>query len=145
MRKHIANIAVRIVARIGVRNGQPGTSVIARTVNRIAGGVIASCGGRLESRVIFFVLSPEEPEQVLRQVITKIVTSLGAERIVGRVGEATMSREEALSRSDIADMVPTAASTVTLFEVFVPSHQYWTAMATTNSVLGAMAHAAREG
>jgi hypothetical protein len=91
--------------------------------------------------VIFFVVPPGESvqaQEAFRKAIDRIGAALHARGIAGRMSETPLSLEDAQSRDDIADMVPDGAEAVTLVEIFVPTHQYWSAINIPSTVIESM-------
>ena len=90
IRARVADLTVRAAAAVGGRVNQPEKSRGAVLCYRLAGAVIALCGGRLESRIMSFVVPDGEADEELTAVLGLIQDTLDAPRVSLRVAETRL-------------------------------------------------------
>src|SRR5262245_20842643 len=123
MRRRIADLTMRAAAAAAGSARGPGESPFATGVYRVAGWVVAACGGRLESRILSFVVPDgSEDEVAMRRTLDTLRMALADRRTLLRVQERRMSRDEAVQSEDVRPLVPDGASSMVFYELFVPTH-----------------------
>ena len=106
----------------------------ARAMYRLAEGVVAVCGGVLESRILS-VSVPEGGSEAWLRTLHRLREALDDARISVRVQETTLTRAEV---SDLDDPPPLSSgvSTVALYECFVSPRLYHRASVLAMEALG---------
>jgi hypothetical protein len=126
MLRHIAESSARLAGWAGSRVATPETSVVARSAYYLAGVVVGMCGGRLETRVVSFVI-PSDAQASVERLVTDLSDHLQAMNIRANMKRTSLSAEEAMTNPEVRAMCYEAGTSVHFYEVFVPTHQCWRA------------------
>lgn len=103
---------------------------------RTAGWLVSALGGSLQSRIMSFVVPEGSADQaVVDRTIGALRTALGAQGVSLRVNQTQLSRDAALQSEDVRPLVPEGASSLTFYELCVPTHRYWSASTIVQRVL----------
>ncbi|MCM3872364.1 MAG: hypothetical protein ND895_16905 [Pyrinomonadaceae bacterium] len=106
---------------------------------RAAGLLVSACGGRLESRIISFAAPCLDDSSRLERTISELSQELKAMSITVNVRETSFSGAEAMANPDTREMLSDVSEGVRLYEVFVPTHDYWRAGEATGQSMSKLA------
>jgi hypothetical protein len=129
LRERIANGIVWTAAQAGRR-------VSPRTwPYRWAGRVIQALGGRLESRIISFAVANATEDEQAAEFVRRIQVALEQAGVTPRVSERSLSREQVERDADAGALARENAGGMNLYEIFVPTRDYWKAGQIVESIV----------
>jgi hypothetical protein len=143
--RRIAELVMRSAAAVGGRIGESEKGPVSVGVYRLAGAIVGLLGGRLESRVMSFVVPEAGADPKVAEVVDSIRGALKTRGIVLRVAETRLSRDEAVASKEVRVLVPEGVSRMIFVELQVPTHQYWKATALIDDELKHLREVAGEG
>ena len=141
MLKATAELSARLADWVGARVQEPGKSRVAWLGYRAAGLLVSAGGGTLESRIISFAAPYLDDCSKLGQTVSELSDHLNGMNITVHVRETSLSGAEAMANADTRDMCSDVTEGIHLYEVFVPTHDYWRAGEATGRFMSKLAEA----